>query len=206
MTCRLGEAYFTLKRIFNMRWLGKSRCSIKTGKIRLEYPAFGIGRQNDALDIWVEDTAGCVSAIEVKYITHDLNALINGESFALVSQGATSQKRFDYLEDIRRLESLLTDPARLVGYALFLTNNNVYWNSAARSAKTEAFPHTFREGETVSGQLAWKPGIPSGTRGPRAESLTLTGRYTMNWRRYATVQGTDNSEFRYVLVTIQGSI
>ncbi|WP_426745959.1 hypothetical protein VZQ01_36470 [Myxococcus faecalis] len=174
-------------------------------KIRLEYPAFGIGRQNDALDIWVEDASGSVSAIEVKYITHDLAALRNGESFRLVDQAATSQKRFDYLKDINRIESLLTGNPPLVGYALFLTNNPGYWNSNARSAKGDAFPHTFREGETLSGLLAWKPNTKKNTLGNRAESVTLTGRYTMNWRPYSTVQGTGYGEFRYVLVAVQSS-
>lgn len=78
--------------------------SLPDSSIRLEIPWSNEDKQNH-LDIWVASSDVKI-AIELKYKTRGLQALVNGELFSLKDQSAQDLGRYDFLKDVMRLEQL----------------------------------------------------------------------------------------------------
>lgn len=79
-------------------------------------------------------------AIELKYLLRGLTATIEGEIFALPSQGAQDIRRYDFIKDIGRLEILRATGLADDAFAIGLTNDPSYWRGEFRSGVAdEAF-------------------------------------------------------------------
>ena len=135
-------------------------------QIRLEFPVSAEHR-NMYVDIWLPDEK---IAIELKYVTRILELLEpNGESFALLDHGAQNQRRYDFLQDIHRLELMRSEPGFCeAGYAVLLTNDPLYWNPPTRKAADFAF--RVHEGQQIKGKRAWGRPSQSGNGGGAREN------------------------------------
>ncbi len=94
-------------------------------KIRLELP---YRKEKDwHLDIWLSIPR---IAIELKYRTKELELEHEGEHFSLRNHRAQPQGRYEFLEDLQRLEQVITDKKAKSGFAVLLTNDQDLWDSA----------------------------------------------------------------------------
>ena len=147
------------------------------------------------LDIWLH---GIDVALELKYLTRQLDIECKGEFFALRYQG-TQAARYDFLKDIQRLEKLRNLPNAKAGFAILLTNEPTYWKSPSHSNTVdEAF--RLHEGRSISGERAWSEQASPGTIQGREEPIYLDGSYDLHWQDYSYLGERNNHRFRYLAV------
>ena len=117
-------------------------------EIRLEYPT-----ERMHLDVWVRRPTESV-AIELKYKTRRLQIEHGGERFALSGQ-PQNRGRYDYVEDVQRLERVVADlEGASTGFAVLLTNNWLYWkNGRHRTNDDDAF--RLHDGRRLAGRMVW---------------------------------------------------
>ena len=167
--------------------------------VRLEYPS-ELPDKRIYLDIWVPSLG---VAIELKYCTRSLKASQNGEDFKLLDQRAQDVRKYDFLKDIQRLEQLRKSHTGCKsGYAIFLTNEPLFWEPLRRSGTVDADFHLY-EGRQVTGKMAWADHASKGTKQSREEPIHLSGIYTTHWRDYSDLQMARGGKFRYLVVAVQ---
>ncbi len=174
-------------------------------QLKLHYPAAHIRletrpRRDMRLDI-LTVLGGRRVAFELKYLVTRLTAEYEGEVFELPSQAAHDIRRYDFVKDISRLESLLDGGLADLGFALLLTNDANHWRACTRVDVADA---AFRltEGRSLSGSLGWATSAGSGTIKGREEPIVLHGAYELAWRPFGSVGGKGSGEFRYLLVSL----
>lgn len=167
--------------------------------VRLEYRL--LPQEPLYLDLWIQDTDSTL-AIELKYPTRRLIAEYAGERFSLNNQGAEDTRRYDFVKDIARLERVVKVVPDAVGYAIFLTNDSLYW---APGRDTDTMDAAFRihEGVRLSGPLTWSENVGTGTSKKREATLELNGSYPIMWHDYSLVANDQRAgRFRYVSVRV----
>lgn len=165
------------------------------------------------IDIWLENKDK-VYAIELKYKTRnqknndrlvELNH--NGEAFILKNQGAQDIARYDFLKDIKRLEELKNfEGKNYAGYAIFLTNEPLYWKEPKKkdTCDKEFRIHddrVFKEGKTYK----WAKQTGKGTKKGRTKPIKLNLGTTLKWKKYsdfAIDEYRKINTFRYLLVEV----
>ncbi|NYZ11606.1 hypothetical protein HL658_03520 [Azospirillum sp. RWY-5-1] len=171
--------------------------------VRLEYkPA--IAGPRPEIDIWLR-LGERIVAVELKYLTSKLEAVMDGETFRLANQNALPIRRYDCVADIERLERVVEafgGQSLIEGYAVVLTNTRSCWLGGSDAGTIDA---AFRlpEGRRLSGSLAWGERAAAGTRRNREHAVVLKGSYVAAWRDYSVVPGT-NGTFRYLLNSVTG--
>ena len=73
-------------------------------EVRLEVDPLPLGRDKMFLDVWLPKEG---VAIELKYATRGLQVEQDGELFVLRDHRAQDTRRYDFLRDIERLESVV---------------------------------------------------------------------------------------------------
>jgi hypothetical protein len=143
-------------------------------------------------------------AIELKYKTRKTNVEREGEVFELKGQGAQDLGRYDFINDICRLESVASECPGTRGCALFLANDPLYWCTAPAGAPVDA---AFRllPGRILSGRLTWHPGASEGTLQGRASALALRHSYRVAWRGYSEVDCPLYGTFKYLAIEVPAS-
>ncbi len=172
-----------------------------SAKIRLEIHPNRVGKR-EYLDILVVNR-NKIYAIELKYKTRNINMTHDGEKFYLLNQGAKDTGRYDFIKDIVRLKGFVSCTKNAVGYAILLTNDYHYWQSAIHSDTVDA---NFRIGEDrkkLTGQLKWSKKTSAGTIKGRENLLDL-GKYSypINWQNYSNFPTKGPNQFRYLLIKV----
>ncbi len=164
--------------------------------VRLEKP-FRRDDKTRYLDIWLPTSR---TAMELKYCNRDLSVEHDGETFALKKQAANDLRRYDFIADLMRIEELMSQGcASAPGYAVFLTNDHLYWQPGQRETLDEAF--RLHEGRHLEGTMEWRD-LGRGTTKGRERSLVLRKQYRLHWKRYSMLPG-KYGEFRYLAVTVE---
>ncbi len=171
-------------------------------QIRLEYPFRHDGNPM-YLDIWLPTER---MAIELKYLTRRLEQDYEGERFALKDQSAHDVRRYDFLKDVQRLESVVehTEQPTRGGVAVLLTNDSAYSKSPTSRWETNndaAF--RLHEDRKATGNLVWSERTGQGTMKGREDPIRLSGSYSMHWRDYSRLGEGNNQQFRYLAVAVQ---
>jgi hypothetical protein len=138
--------------------------------------------------------------VELKYPRRSMTAKVAGELFTL-STGADDHGRYFALEDLARLERLMTEDLIDSGVLVLLTNVANVWASPA--SRRRVLYHAFRihDGHIVAATMAWGDWGAQGGRPPGASgSVALMGAYPLTWRDYSTVECV---QFRYLLVGVE---
>lgn len=154
------------------------------------------------LDFWA-DGGETALALELKYTTRALQIQVRGESFDLLNHAALPLRRYDFLKDIQRLESVVSGRSGTVGYGIFLTNNSAYWSP---SEGVQANDASFRihEGQIIWGELGWGSGYSASTIRGREASIFIKGSYRAVWHDYSEPGPPPRGKFRYLLVNVIG--
>jgi hypothetical protein len=143
-------------------------------------------------------------ALELKYKTRQSKFTHLGEQFFLRNQSAQDIGRHDFIKDVQRLETYVRSHPGSKGFAILLTNDQTYWNE---SKKSNAIDSEFRihEGRLLQGSVTWSDGASDGTKAKREMPITLRGKYPIRWSDYSSFGAGASDQFRYVLISIQGS-
>ncbi len=183
--------------------------------IRLEFP-YSQEKKGDengkimALDIFVEYN-GESMALELKYKTEELEVTINGnkEVFSLKKQMANDQGRYDFCKDIERLERFVDNNSKH-GYAIFLTNDNKYWENKRPQKKTIDEAFKIYEGrvlpgqDAVKGKLNWDEKASDSTKKGRESPIELKHTYDVKWSDYPQPPGlSKNGKFRFLKIEVK---
>ncbi len=176
-------------------------------KIKEMYPEFDVRLEETLLsdpdkhiDI-VLHHLDAIIPIELKYCTRSLKP---SESFNVVlkNQGAQDLRRYDFIKDVQRIESIRdgirgsTGTSFIRGYAIILTNSSSYWDS--NRDYSGCCDRDFRidgKKESFGGLMEWR-GASDGTMKGREKPLR-TGVYKIHWENYL-----DDPLFRYLMVRI----
>jgi len=156
------------------------------------------------VDIWATDKDG-VAAIELEYKTRGLYARMGEETFDLLDQSAQDIARYDFLQDVQRLEQNVSGPNNIVGYAVFLTNDSAYW-SPPRDIRTVDASFRIHQDRTLNGTLTWGSGASKGTMHNREKPILINGVYKMKWQDYSEPSEESYGKFRYLLVKVGTSL
>ena len=142
--------------------------------------------------------------IELKYKTSTLkpaHCVIDGELFQLKHQGARDLGVFYCLKDVERLENLAKQPNFGAGFAIWLTNDPIYWKKP-RHDHCNYVEFSIHDGAKKSQEMKWLGGKMKG------KSIRLNNSYDISWQNYSKNLKTDNGEdiekgdFRYVMLPI----
>lgn len=157
------------------------------------------------LDLLVTDS-GHRSAIELKYATRKVDAVVDGEHFNLPFRGAHDITRYDFCKDIWRIETMLAHGYAHSGWAVVLTDDGGYWRPGTKASPIDLAFRIY-EGRSISGELAWSGLAGAGTTKHRAEALPLRGSYTCRWRPFSTIRPSTGTpiELRYLALSVEAS-
>ena len=171
--------------------------------VRLEFKPFLC--QKLYLDICLPDVG---VAIELKYKTRKAELKHDGEFFQLLDHSAFDCGRYDFIQDVGRLERAVDDgavPAK-VGFAVFLTNEPHYWKyprflTKSGYGKPNDCAFRIHDRRTLCGKLDWLR-RPKETD-PRKCPIPLRGTYPVTWREYSSPGNGEAGSFRYLLVQVR---
>lgn len=170
-----------------------------TIQFRLEYP-YDTDNSRWHLDLWlVRGDEWC--AIELKYYTKKLDALLIDESYRLRDHNADDLVRYSFCKDIERLETN-DRSTNSISYAILLTNSPRLWMPPKRSRDTNDEAFLLHEGRVLQRTLEWSPNASAGTRKGREEPIQLNGCYDLTWYDYSALENVKNGEFRYLVAEI----
>ena len=173
-------------------------------KVRLEYPNsqgndFSNPQKMEYVDIIVI-LDNKIYPIELKYKTKSLTVVDNDETYCLKNQGAQNFGRYEYLKDIQRIEKFLEKKDFQCGYAILLTNAELYWSKNNPDNMDAQFQ--IEDGDTKTGTLIWNGETKDKMK--KGRSITLQREYKIKWNEYSNF-GINNGEFRYCINVIKKS-
>jgi hypothetical protein len=168
--------------------------------IRLEYPhvTSGIGIH---LDIYCH-IGEIRYPIELKYKTRYLKTQYDDESYNLLSQSAQDIARYDFWNDVERIESVTRNIRGAIGYVIFLTNDSAYWKPGRELDSIDAC-FRIHQNREVEGELKWGIKASKGTIKGREKPILLRSRYKLNWRPYSVLENGPYSTFQYLSLCIE---
>jgi hypothetical protein len=167
-----------------------------SASIRLEAPA---PDKRIRLDLLVAFDAERY-AIELKYKTKAMTAKVADEQFSLRNAAAQDVGRYDFWKDVARLEQCVESTASSLGYAVFLSNDPLYWIERQRANLSEEFSiHQGRKVPCGVGMRWAERAAPGGIKG-REKPMVCNSSYACSWKDYSTVGG---KVFKYLLLAIQ---
>lgn len=138
--------------------------------------------------------------IELKYVTKELETEIDKVKYKLKDHMATNLRRYDFYKDISRLEYLKINGEIDMGYAIFLTNVNSYYQKQASGMAKE---FNFADGCKIIpkdeyywiGEKINEKSIGSS----RNKNIKIEQQYDCCWREYPE---NGSYGFKYILLEI----
>ena len=169
--------------------------------IRLEVPS---GRQDkrERIDILVT-LEYRIYAIELKYKKTKIQISHNNEIFDLKADSAQDISRYDYIKDIVRLERYVSSHPNSIGYAVMLTNDDLYWKESKSGVNSEEF--FLNQGRELNNgiSLNWHVNTADGTKKERNTPHNLKRDYIIHWEDYSVIsQLPKKNKFKYLLLEV----
>ena len=131
---------------------------------------------------------------ELKYRTRGAQLEHFNERFSLPHQGAYPATRFKFLKDIGRIEAWRRDGKIRSGYAIFLTNDYLFWEPKTGESVDAQF--LLHDGAVLEGLMGWSD---ESVRQDREDTVRLDGKYRLKWEDYSEPSTTG---FRYLSVEV----
>jgi hypothetical protein len=143
---------------------------------------------------------------ELKFKPTNLTASVGSRVFRLKRQSAQDVYCYDFLYDVWKIEQVVLG-MRATGYAIFLTNDSLYW----RGPRNEPayFPFRLKDGRRIakSENLSWLKGKEKKGSG-RQQDITLQRSYNLKWHEYSMLDNAEprvNGRFNYLLLEVNGA-
>lgn len=151
------------------------------------------------VDITLEENNKLIP-IELKYKTRLFKRDIQGEYFSLITQGAADISRYKFLADIARIEKMVQQIDNCYfGYALFLTNEYLYWRRGNKVTFDEQFK--IYDGRILKEEMKWNKNSKTGKMKEHKDSINLSKEYIVEWQNYHTFKE-PNGKFMYLIVDV----
>lgn len=142
--------------------------------------------------------------IELKYKTKVGTFEEHGETFKLKQHGAQNLARFDFFDDIRRLQLLKKHKKIEKGYAVFLTNDPLYWEPIKRKNFSSNFSMEDKRVIKPNTNLGWignpREGSVTRKRLSPNNPILIENNQQLNWCQYSQIE---KSIFKYLIVEIK---
>jgi hypothetical protein len=183
-------------------------CIIKSKgyQVRLERPYYldlpnVQGHSKFELDIEIDGHV----AIELKYKTKALVRDVMGETFDLKNHSASNLGRFDVIDDARRVRNLINYGKHKIGYVVFLTNSNDYWENDAAATMAAEF-NLMDDRLFVFGQtLNWVGNPNANSVGPKRLApfapIEILFNEKIRWCDYS-FQDEKSGNFRFLVIDV----
>jgi len=167
-------------------------------KIRLEKPFLNIPLNNSKsikieLDLFLPNEK---VGIELKYKTIKRNIKFSDEEFFLKNHAAQNLGRFDFFNDLRRLQMLRKQGIIDSGFVIFLTNDPLYWTRIQRNNFSSNF--SMEEGRVIGKNtaLSWV-GTPK--RLGEHANIEVENELFLTWKKYSEFE---ECLFKHLIVQI----
>ena len=141
--------------------------------------------------------------IELKYKTKEATFRENGETFNLKQHGAQNLGRFDFFDDLRRLQLLKKENIIEKGYAIFLTNEPLYWRPIQRKNFSSNFSMEDEKIIESNSKLDWN-GNPSQGSVTRKRlfpnnPIIIENKHQLKWNEFSNLK---RISFKYLMIEI----
>lgn len=184
---------------FALAW--KIQQKYTDAKVRLEY-CMNLNKQAMHIDM-VVFLGEKIIPIELKYKTIRCDEInIDGETYILKNHGAQDMGRYDFVKDIKRIETIIDSSKSDCGYAIMLTNDSLYWKDKKTKKSTISDDFRIHENTTLSGERKWINNPSKGTIKGRESSIELANTYEIKWNPYSMNPEENASNFYYTIVNI----
>jgi hypothetical protein len=117
--------------------------------------------------------------------------------FNLASTGTAGDSAIELWKDVSRTEKLI-DAGRMTAGAAVMLSNYHYWQEGAHGPATQVYDFRLWEGREVPAGSVLN--IPQGTTWAKNASAELRSNYHCEWRPYSLLEGTPQTEFRYMVL------
>jgi len=175
--------------------------------IRLEKAsekAQGISREEynkrEYIDIQI-NIAGQIYFFELKYKTRKSQITDRNEKYNLSEQSALPLGRYDFIKDITRLERFTRNKTDSIGFAIFLTNDEKYWEPQITNNTIDS-EFRIHESRELKKELKWNAKASKGTIRGRGKPLNLKNHYTLHWNDYSSFSQSGSNQFKYLLIRV----
>jgi hypothetical protein len=166
-------------------------------EVRLEYCPSGTEKAMHIDILVIID--GNWFPIELKYKTLKCTKIWNYEKFNLKSHGAQDLGRYDFLNDVKRIEYLSKVlPEFKEGYSVLITNDSSYWKTP-KSANTVYHQFRLCEDTKITGVMCWAEHAGEGTIKGRKEAIDLKNTYCAKWESFSKIDDSSSGEFKYLI-------
>ncbi len=153
---------------------------------------YRIKETNEYLDIFIEYD-NKKYGIELKYKTKKIN------EYDFKNQGAQNNGKFDFIKDISRIEKFIEVEEIDAGFAILITNDDLYCKPARLGTKVKAFD--LIDKETDNKKILQKGSYKAEWKGRKQQELCLKSVRQINWSCKSTEE-TDCAYFQHCIVEI----
>ena len=189
---------------FELAW--KIKTKFPNWRIRFEKNLTDLDNDKRRMDLWIEGDN--TYALELKYPTRTLSHEVNNEIFKLRNHSAEDYSRYAFLNDIQRMEEVVSNNTDVKGYAILITNN---MSIGIPPTKDDVADFQFRihEGRIINNEkLDWIRKEGGQSYGQMENPIKLRGTYKFNWKDYSELKNKNNlpvtnGKFRYLFVAIK---
>lgn len=199
----------------------------KNEEIIFEYVAYTSGKKKIKkyyIDLIIVNVVnGEYIPIELKYKTSEGKYTRFNSDIVLSGQGAEDLGRYDYLNDIKRIEDLKIKNKNynykysnnllkkyVTGFAIIISNEKKYWKTTKASLTTSKqknysyYDFCIGQGDKIKKgkPLKWKGNHNNKTFNSRP-SFKLNSDYSFDWKTYKLIANSNESEFMYLITEIK---
>lgn len=141
--------------------------------------------------------------IELKYKTKEGTFKEHGETFNLKQHGAQNLGRFDYFDDIRRLQLLKRESIIEKGYAIFLTNDPLYWRPIQRKNFSSNFSMEDERIIESNSKLSWSRNPSEGSVTKKRlfpnNPIVIDKKHQLKWFEFSNIR---DVSFKYLMIDV----
>jgi hypothetical protein len=168
-------------------------------KLRLEKPS-GNPEKKERIDIEVI-LNNQITMIELKYKKTKLEYNHIDEHFRLSNDGAQDITRYDFIKDILRLEEYIDRNPEAVGYAIILTNDDLYHRDSNGKCSAAFFINEGRELKKGI-EMNWHENTSIGTKKSREKGHVLSNDYNIKWEKYSEINIAKKNIYKSLIIHI----
>lgn len=186
--------------------LGRVLAYLYPDSKELRYDATGFYPGAERVDILVTHEDMSIG-IELKYswvvMGNTESVVYEGKEYWPPKYGQPDDiMRFNFLEDLQRLESVAMDQSDVIGYAILLTNKQGLWNPPRKRKPNDLMFRLHEDRGAIHGKLKWVGNPSKKTRKMTGDSITVRGNYSIEWHDFLEIPNVRNGTFRFLTIKV----
>ena len=187
--------------------LGRVLVHLYPDSKELRYDATDFYRGTERVDILATHEDMSIG-IELKYswvvVGNTESFVYEGKEYCPPKYGQPEDRmRFNFLEDLHRLESVAMDHSDVIGYAILLTNKQGLWNPPRKRKPNDLMFRLHEDRGAIHGKLKWVGDPAQKTRKMTGDSITVRGNYLIKWHDFLEIPNVRNGTFRFLTIKVE---